>query len=100
MGMNLDVFTFATKLWQQKPAVIILFVAGFIVFFLVIADAHRHSRKRNLRPRKSYRRSLLEFHSQLLPRGGRLSPVKTKHAKKRWGGERQLPDPAFHAAAK
>jgi len=40
------------QLWQYRPVLIVLLAGGFIIFVLVVIDAHRHRRKQKGRCKK------------------------------------------------
>ena len=43
--MSPDISDFVSDLWHDKPIVIILAVAGLIVFALLVIDTYRHRKK-------------------------------------------------------
>lgn len=49
--MNSDFSDFVGKAWRYQPIVVILVVAGFLVFVLLVIDTYRHRRKRKDRHR-------------------------------------------------
>src|SRR3954466_2798580 len=86
--MYLDFFSFVSELCREKPSVVILFVAGLVVFFLLVIDAHQHSRRRGFRCRVLPQGSLPRFRAQLLP--------LTWH----WRGDPSMSDPAEKVPAR
>ena len=40
---------FIRDLWQEKPQVIVLFIAGLIIFVLLVIDTFRHRKRRKER---------------------------------------------------
>jgi hypothetical protein len=49
--MNSDFSDFVGKAWRYQPIVVILVVAGFLVFVLLVIDTYRHRKKRKDRHR-------------------------------------------------
>jgi len=49
--MNPDYSDFVGEIWRYQPIVIILVVAGFIVFVLLVVDTYRQRKKRKDRHR-------------------------------------------------
>jgi hypothetical protein len=43
--VNPDFSDFVSDAWRYKPIVIILVVAGFVVFVLLVIDTYRHRKK-------------------------------------------------------
>lgn len=43
--MDSDLSQFVSEIWQHKPIVIVLLVAGFVLFVLSVIDTHRHRKK-------------------------------------------------------
>jgi cell division protein FtsL len=43
--MESDISQFIGEIWRYKPIIIILLVAGLIVFILSVIDTHRHRKK-------------------------------------------------------
>jgi len=43
--MNPDITNFVSDVWRYKPIVMILAVAGFVIFVLLVIDTYRHRRK-------------------------------------------------------
>jgi len=76
--MQLDFHSFVRILWQQKPSIIILFVAGLIVFTLLVIDASR-LKKQGIQHRNE-RRPSSDFRSQLLTCAERIRAVARDHA--------------------
>jgi hypothetical protein len=52
--MSPDVSDFVGEVWRGKPIVIILAVAGFIIFVLLVIDTHRHRKKQKGRQPKQH----------------------------------------------
>jgi hypothetical protein len=52
--MSPDISGFISDVWRYKPIVIILGVAGFIVFVLLVIDTHRHRKKQKGRQPKKH----------------------------------------------
>jgi hypothetical protein len=44
-GMNSDLSQFIGDIWRYKPIIVILLVAGLIIFALSVIDTHRHRKK-------------------------------------------------------
>ena len=47
--MSLNFSEFVRLVWEHKPLIIILTVAGAIIFILLIIDTHRHRKERKAR---------------------------------------------------
>jgi len=45
LAMASDLSKFIGEIWQYKPILIILLVAGLIIFVLSVIDTHRHRKK-------------------------------------------------------
>lgn len=43
--MNDDFTSFVTYIWQHQPVMIVLLVAGIMIFTLLVIDTHRHRKK-------------------------------------------------------
>ncbi len=43
--MDSDTSKFVVEVWQYKPVIIVLAVAGLIIFSLLVIDTHRHRKK-------------------------------------------------------
>jgi hypothetical protein len=54
--MIADIFSdfrdLVSQLWQYQPILVVLICGGFIIFVLVVIDAHRHRKKRKSRCKK------------------------------------------------
>ena len=44
-GMDSDLSQFIGDVWRYKPIVVILLVAGLIIFVCSVIDTHRHRKK-------------------------------------------------------
>jgi hypothetical protein len=49
MGFS-EIFRNLQQLWEDRPTTIVLLVAGFVGFLILVVDAWRHKRRRK-RPR-------------------------------------------------
>ncbi len=49
--MNSGFTSYVTNLWREKPNIIVLFVAGLIIFLLLVIDTHLHRKKLKQRHR-------------------------------------------------
>src|SRR6476659_7058614 len=78
--MQLDFHSFVSMLWQQKPSIIILFVAGLIVFMLLVIDAGL-LKKQGERNRGERRRPSSDFRLQLLPCAQRFRALAWNRAR-------------------
>jgi len=47
-----DFRAFVSLLWQYRPVFVVLIVAGFVVFILLVIDAHRHRKKQKSRHKR------------------------------------------------
>ena len=45
--MDSDLSQFIGDIWRYQPIIIILLVAGLIIFVLSVVDTHRHRKKTN-----------------------------------------------------
>ena len=52
--MSPDITNFVSDVWRYKPIIIILIVAGFIVFVLLVIDTYRHRKKQKGRHPKKH----------------------------------------------
>ena len=52
MGSNFS--SFVSEVWRYKPFIIIVFVAGLIIFTLLVIDTHRHRKKQKGRHPKKH----------------------------------------------
>ena len=52
--MSPDISDFVGEVWRNKPIVIILVVAGFIVFVLLMIDTYCHRKKQKGRQPKKH----------------------------------------------
>jgi len=43
--MDSDLSKFIGEIWRYKPIILILLVAGLILFVLCVIDTHRHRKK-------------------------------------------------------
>ena len=43
--MDEDTSKFISEIWQYKPFLIILLMAGVVIFILSVIDTHRHRKK-------------------------------------------------------
>jgi hypothetical protein len=43
--MDSDLSTFVTEIWQHQPIIIVLLIAGFVIFVLLVIDTYRHRKK-------------------------------------------------------
>ena len=54
--MIADIFSdfrdLVSQLWQYQPILVVLICGGFLIFVLVVIDAHRHRKKRKSRCKK------------------------------------------------
>ena len=49
--MSEDFYEFVSKLWENKPVIVVLFVGGFALFLLSVINTFRHRRRvKRLRP--------------------------------------------------
>jgi len=47
-----DFRAFVSLLWQYRPILVVLICGGFIVFILLVIDAHRHRKKQKRRHKR------------------------------------------------
>ena len=47
-----DFRAFASLLWQYRPFFVVLVVAGFVIFILLVVDTHRNRNKQKSRHHK------------------------------------------------
>jgi len=47
-----DFRAFVSLLWQNRPILIVLICGGFIVFVLLVVDAHRHRKQQKNRHKR------------------------------------------------
>jgi len=47
-----DFRAFVSLLWQNRPILIVLLCGGFIIFVLLVIDAHRHRKKQKSRHKR------------------------------------------------
>ena len=52
--MNTDVSSFLENIWRYKPVMIVLLVAGFIIFTFLVVDAYRYKKKQKKRDGKRH----------------------------------------------
>jgi hypothetical protein len=52
MGSNFS--SFVSEVWRYKPFIIIVFVAGLVIFTLLVIDTHRHRKKQKGRHPKKH----------------------------------------------
>ena len=52
--MSPDISDFVSNIWHYKPIVIVLAVAGFIVFIVLVIDTYRHRKKQKGRQPKKH----------------------------------------------
>ena len=52
--MSPDITDFVSDVWHNRPIVIILAVAGFIIFVLLVIDTYRHRKKEKGRQPKKH----------------------------------------------
>jgi hypothetical protein len=54
--MNSDFFSdfrdLLSQIWQYRPILIVLVSGGFIIFVLLVIDAHRHRKKQKSRHKR------------------------------------------------
>ena len=46
-----EFYDFLRDIWESKPSMIVLFVGGIVVLFLLVIDTHRHRKHRKERHR-------------------------------------------------
>ena len=47
--MTTDVAEFVQGLWRAQPLIIVLVIAGFLIFCLLVVDTYRHRKSRKQR---------------------------------------------------
>ena len=52
--MYSDLSDFISEIWRTKPIIIILAVAGFIIFVPLVIDTYRHRKKQKDRQPKKH----------------------------------------------
>ena len=52
--MSPDITNFVSNVWRYKPMVIIVGIIGFIIFILLVIDAHRHRKKQKGRHHRKH----------------------------------------------